>query len=33
MQKLQHESCQIASQAEKDGIKKIRIALDGTEIE
>ncbi len=33
MQKLQHESNQIASQAEKDGVKKIRIAADGTEIE
>ena len=33
MQKLQQESNQIASQAEKQGLKKIRIGADGTEIE
>ena len=33
MQKLQHESSQIASQGEKQGLKKIRIGADGTEIE
>ena len=33
MQKLQQEYNQIASQAEKQGLKKIRIGADGTEIE
>ena len=33
MQKLQQESVQIASEADKQGLKKIRIGADGTEIE